>query len=295
MARVPVESRLAVNGVEIALWEWPGEEPPIFFCHATGFHARCWDQVIAHIPGRHCLAIDARGHGHSSKPAPPYAWRDFGRDIGAIASELGLSGALGVGHSMGGHAVALAAALRPETFSGLLLIDPVIWPLERYLGPWHQAQFVAKRRNHWQSSQEMLERFENRPPFDAWDRGVLRDYCEYGLIRSGDGFELACPPRIEAAIYENSPAPESNIYSEIATIQIPVLVVRAGKPTNAENMMSASPTAPHLASRFARGRDLCLPEHSHFIPMESPALTARLVEDVLSEVPALGRSATLPR
>lgn len=293
MARAPLESKLAVNGVEIAVWEWLGEDPPVFFCHATGFHARCWDQVVARISDRHCFAIDARGHGRSSKPAPPYAWRDFGQDIAGVASSLGLSRAVGVGHSMGGHAIALAAALRPETFSNLLLIDPVIRSRDQYRGPWGRARFVAKRRNRWESPQEMFARFENRPPFNAWDRNVLRDYCEYGLVPNGDGFVLACPPAIEAAIYENSPAPASNIYPEISSIQIPVLVVRAGKPTSPEDIMSVSPTAPDLASSFAHGTDLCLPNHSHFIPMESPALTARLVDEVLAE--ALGRTATLPR
>src|SRR5277367_1588790 len=114
---MPIESRVAVNGVEIELLQWPGEDPAIFFCHATGFHARCWDQIIAHVPGRHCFAMDMRGHGRSSKPEPPYAWRDFGVDVAAVADALNLSGAMGVGHSMGGHAVTLGAALRPESFS----------------------------------------------------------------------------------------------------------------------------------------------------------------------------------
>jgi pimeloyl-ACP methyl ester carboxylesterase len=273
---MPVEHRLLVNGNEIALWEWPGEEPAVFLHHATGFHGRCWDQIIAHLPGRHYYAIDARGHGHSSKPAPPYRWRNFGEDVVAIAAQLNLSGAVGVGHSMGGHSVTLAAALRPVAFSSLLLLDPVIRNRNEYVGPWTQAQFVAKRRNRWTSSQEMFERFENRQPFQAWDRSVLRDYCDYGLVPDGDGFVLACPPEIEAGIYENSPVPESNIYPEIESIQIPVHVVRSGKQLDPANFMGSSPTAPDLASNFANATDL-VTDHSHFIPMEAPALTAQWI------------------
>src|SRR5438552_6879796 len=141
---MPVERRVTANGVELALFELPGEDPPIFFCHATGFHARCWDQVIARLPGRHCFALDSRGHGRSSKPAPPYSWRNVGEDVAHVAGNLGLSGAIGVGHSMGGHAVTLAAALAPSAFSELLLLDPVIRPEAEYVGTWQQAQFVAK-------------------------------------------------------------------------------------------------------------------------------------------------------
>jgi lipase len=282
MLRVPVESRIVVNDVEIALWEWTGQGRPVLFCHASSFHARIWDRVIAHLPGnRRCLAFDARGHGRSSKPAPPYVWRSFGLDVAAMAKFLGLEGAVGVGHSMGGHAVTLAASLNPSAFSALVLFDPVIRAKDQYRGLWGRTEFVRKRRNQWASPQEMFERFQNRPPFDSWDRGALLDYCDYGLEPAGDRYVLACPPAIEASIYENSSMPESNIYAEIATIPIPVHVVRAGRYRDPANVMGISPTAPDLAASFARGNDTLLPEHSHFIPMESPELAAKLIADTL--------------
>ena len=253
----------------------------MFFCHATGFHARCWGQIVAQLGPRHSFALDMRGHGRSSKPAPPYEWRNFGRDVAAVASALNLSGAIGVGHSMGGHSVTLAAALRPESFSSLLLLDPVIRSRSAYIGPWRESHFVAKRRNRWLSAREMFDRFEDRPPFAAWDRAVLHDYCDYGLVPDGDTFVLACPPAIEASIYENSPAPASNIYAEIDTIRIPVLVVRSIKKVDPSDLMSRSPTAPEVASSFAFGSDLAVEQFSHFIPMEGPEFTTNLIEKML--------------
>jgi lipase len=273
---------MPVNGIEIALWEWPGDGPPVFFCHATGFHARVWDQVIQHLPERRCFAFDARGHGCSSKPAPPYAWRNFGADAAAITESLGLSGAIGVGHSMGGHAVVLASALRPDAFSALVLFDPVIRAQDQYTGPWKKTEFVAKRRNQWASAQEMFERFENRPPFDSWDPRVLRDYCDHALQHDGDGYILACPPAIEASIYDGSTAVESNIYPEMASVQIPVHVFRAGRRADPSIVMGTSVTAPGLAASFARGSDTCLVQNSHFIPMEAPALAAKIIADALA-------------
>ena len=183
---------------------------------------------------------------------------------------------------MGGHSVTLGAALQPTAFSALVLFDPVIRAKDEYRGPWKKTAFVAKRRNRWASVQEMFERFENRPPFDSWDRQVLRDYCEYGLMPAGQGFVLACPPEIEASIYDGSTAVESNIHPEIATIQIPVHVVRSGRYSGQADVMRMSPTAPDLAASFARGRDVLLTEHSHFIPMESPELAAKLIIDTLT-------------
>lgn len=262
---------------ELAIWELPGGAPDIVLCHATGFHARCWDQVIRHLPGRRLIAVDMRGHGRSFKPDPPYSWRSFGEDVAELCRVLGLREAVGAGHSMGGHSVVLAAALAPEAFSSLVLIDPVIRPEEEYgRGP-RAPHFARKRRNRWASPEEMFQRFADRDPFRRWDSAVLRDYCEYGLLSApdGDGFVLACPPEVEASIYENSSAADANIYAEIARVATPVHVIRAArKRSDSEVMdMMGSPTAPDLASRFRQGRDTKV-EYSHFIPMEAPAWIA---------------------
>ena len=278
---VPAERRISVNGVDLTLWDWPGEDPLIFFCHGTGLHSRCWDQVIVELGGHRALALDHRGHGRSSQPPSPYYWRTFGQDAAAVASALELSGAIGVGHSMGAHALIVAAALHPEAFSALLLIDPVVRPQAAYVGPFKGAQFVTKRRNQWSSPAEMFESFRDRRPFASWDRRVLGDYCEYGLLPAESGYVLACPPAIEAEIYENGALPNADIYREIASLQIPVLVVRARPVRDPSDVMLGSPTTPDLAARFAHGTDLLLSDHSHFIPMEAPALTAKLVLDLI--------------
>ena len=261
----------SVNGVEIAVFDWPGSEPAVLLCHATGFHARCWDQIVSRLNGLHCVAFDFRWHGRSGKPAPPYSWRPFGEDLAQLTRQLGLENAIGVGHSMGGHAVTLAAALNPAAFSSLLLLDPVILPQEAYGRPTEPLDFVARRRNEWASSDEMFERFKNRAPFESWDRAVLRDYCEHAL----SGSVLACPPVIEAAIYGNSGALDTNIYPEIATIGQTVHIVRSRSPYT-YGRFDGSPTADDLVSRFKHATDERM-DLSHFIPMEAPDLTARLI------------------
>ena len=268
----PLLTRHRLNGFEQAVWEWPGEGPPILLCHATSFHARCWDQVVSSLPGRRVLALDFRGHGASQKPQPPVQWRPMGEDVAELSRALGIRGALAAGHSMGGHALALAAALAPGAFSSLLLLDPVILPEEAYRGAHTPLEFVLKRRDDWNSPQEMFERFRSRPPFDRWDEKTLRDYCDYGL----NGKRLACPPAVEASIYANSSAADANIYPMLSTIEIPVHVVRSRDPYQ-YGSFSGSPTNPHLARHFQNGRDTKLDGLSHFIPMEDPALTAELI------------------
>jgi pimeloyl-ACP methyl ester carboxylesterase len=215
--------------------------------------------------------VDSRGHGRSSKPEPPCHWRAFGRDLAAVAEQWNISGAIGVGHSMGGHITTQVAALRPETYRSLLLVDPTIFPREYYGTKPPDAHFTMRRRNRWASPEEMFERFRSRAPFAAWRPEILRDYCEYGLLPSDGEFVLACPPAVEASIYLNSKEPGSNIYPEIAAVQHPVVVMRAGK-TRMQDVfdLSASPTAPDLVSQFAQGREIVLPDASHYIAMETP-------------------------
>ena len=115
MRTAPILAHLAVSGTTLAVWDWAGPAgTALLFTHANGFHGRCWDEVIALLPEYRCVALDLRGHGRSAKPAPPASWRTFGEDVAAVARELGLRDAVGIGHSVGGHATALAAALAPR-------------------------------------------------------------------------------------------------------------------------------------------------------------------------------------
>lgn len=281
---------LSANGLQFAVYEW-GEAsrtatPPVIFFHATSFHGRCWDQVIAHLPGYHCYAVDARGHGRSAKPPLPYEWPQFGQDAAAIVQALGLSGAIGVGHSMGGNAITRAAASVPDAFSALVLIDPVIFPPDAYFeyAAEPEKHFTAYRRTHWASATDMFERFKNRAPFNTWDIQVLRDYCDYGLLPAadGDGYVLACSPALESMIYTTSRyANYADVYDAIRQIHIPVRILRcASSVTTSANDLMASPTNPNLVSYFALGIDVPLVNNTHFIPMESPALVAEHIKGI---------------
>ena len=280
----PQEHRATANGVGLCYFEWPGDGPTVFFAHATGFHARCWDQVVARLPGRHVIAIDMRGHGRSEKVPPPYKWMFFGEDVAALANQIGIRDALAVGHSKGGHAITVAGAMAPGIFASLLLVDPVIMPRASYAQVrTGEGHFAAKRRNEWASADEMFERFRNRPPFDLWDPLVLRDYCDFGVVPGpgGRGFVLACPPEVEAATYAGSAGADP--YDHIAKLTIPVRILRA-RQRNVDTMMdmSSSPTSPDLVAHFTNATDYLYPELTHYMPMQAPGLVAEHILEMLA-------------
>jgi len=286
----PVERRVQANGVGLACFEREGRGPTVLFAHATGFHARCWDAVAEGLEER-SLALDLRGHGRSEKPAPPYPWSDVADDVAAFCEAVDLQGAIGVGHSKGGAAVAAAAALRPGTFAALLLVDPVLMKPSLYeREPAFEAEhFVERRRNQWGSPEEMVERFADRDPFRRWQPRVLRDYCEHGLLPApdGDGYVLACPPKIKAAVYAGNRAWQP--YPLVRSLDIPVRILRAPPPTPDQQWsMMVSPTWPGLVGELRHGEEIVLEENSHFIPMESPDLVAKHVQELAAKVRAPG-------
>jgi lipase len=287
----PLEHRVAADdGASLCVFEWNpaarGRADTLLLAHATGFHARCWDRVVARLAGRHVLAVDQRGHGRS-EGAPPVDWRIFGPDLVVITRAFDLRDAVGVGHSMGGHATVEAAAAEPRRFRRLVLIDPVIGSPEAYAAG-SRAAFAgtphptAKRRARWSSPAEMLERFRGRPPFDAWDPAVLGDYVEHGLLPdpAGDGFVLACDPAFEADVYMGA-LENAGVHDSVAAVSVPVLVVRAQEPPTLRDRMDFrfSPTWPGLAAAFRHGREIHVPECTHFVPMEDPARVARWILD----------------
>lgn len=293
MTGPPHEHRFAAPGGEICWFEWgqPGDLPTLLLLHATGFHARCWDRVVAQMPNRlHVIAVDMRGHGRSYRPDSLGDWTATADDIVAFSDAALRRPVLGIGHSMGGCVLARAAALRPSLFARLLLVDPVIMVPELYRNPifnpdGHPEDHpVARRRNSWDSAAQMVAHFADRAPYSHWERPVLEDYCRYGLVPSAaGGLELACPPRLEASAYIGSWRHDP--YPQLDAVECPVLVLRARNGERASALdFSISPTAPDLATHFRHGTDLHWQDQSHFIPMEATGRLAALIRDELEAI-----------
>ena len=287
----PREHRRGTPEGEICWFEWGerGEGPSLLLLHAPGFHARLWDQIVAALPaGTHVVAPDHRGHGRSYRPATLASWTATADVLLPLLDGLGGHPLVGCGHSMGAYILTRLASQRPAAFRHLVLIDPVIMDPASYEGeaakviPDPAGHPVARRRNVWTDAEEMRARFADRPPYANWDPRVLADYCTYGLLLAadGEGFELACPPALEASVYQN--ALRTNPHEWLHYLSVPSTLIRA--PTGergGELDFSLSPTWTGLGLAIGAERDELWDEHSHFIPMEAPARVARLLADLL--------------
>lgn len=283
----PREFRLPVGDTQLAVFEWPGTGDPILLLHATGFHSRCWNQVVRHLPQRHIYAADLRFHGGSGTNGK-VDWRVMTDDIRQLIRRMDLNRLVGVGHSIGGHLIARAAAQAPQRFKHLVLLDPVIMSPQRY------AEFqqvpedlirlhpVSRRKNEWRDAQEMFDRFSGRAPFNTWHPAVLQDYCDHALSPADDNGirRLACNPTHEAGIYLNQRGNEI-VLDELPRIVAPVTLLRAAPGDDALPDLSASPTWPNLAAALPDCNEVYLPRMNHFIPMQDPALVASHILSIL--------------
>ncbi|CAF1122516.1 unnamed protein product [Didymodactylos carnosus] len=282
----PINKEGLLGSLELNVWEWSGKSPVILFCHGTSNHARCFDKIIANLPAdQRIITFDFRGHGYSSQ-LPPYTFRTASEDLVELIEVLGIKNAIGVGHSMGGTAMATAAILKPTAFSNLLLLDPALFPKSVLEGktviqPASLTNREQRRPNTWKSVDDMFDYFKDRPIFRKWLPSILRDYCTYGILPSDSGVVLSCDLDTGRSFYLSAMAKEMNIYDKLCQIEIPVHIVRSGFSYQ-PGRWDTSFTSPDLVSYFKNGRDTQLDDISHFIPMEAPLIVADFIKEILT-------------
>jgi pimeloyl-ACP methyl ester carboxylesterase len=270
-------------GIELALIEWPGSGPPALLHHANGFCAALWapvaEQLAAHF---RVFAVDARGHGDSSKPLgdEAYAWTALARDLGWAADwVLERTGArsigLGVGHSFGGTLTMTAAAARDGLYERALLVDPVILPPmgspareQRGAGENPMVERARKRRHHWDSRAEARSFFADKPLFESWTARALGIYVDETLAETADGVELKCPGRVEAAIFGGSRFFDPYAFAPKA--DLPLRIARATEGDFSRDSYR------ELVDRLPRG-ELTDIEGGHLVVMERPDAVARAI------------------
>ena len=146
-------------------------------------------------------------------------------------------------------AVVLAAATRPDRFRGLVLVDPVIVAPEIGAlvagGVSAESHPIRKRRNRWDSPQEMFDSFKAKGPYSRWDPRVLMDYCRYGLepVEEG-GYVLACPPDLEAEVYAG--AGTEDIYALLPRVRVPSSISEGSSMLPAPRTTAASTLADQI-------------------------------------------------
>ncbi len=187
------------------------------------------------------VAVDLRGHGGTDTPPgrDGFGFPLLAADVLGVLDHLGIDSAVALGQSLGGGVTALVDELRPGLLQRVLLCEPVAFSPDamasrpRGEGPGDGGNFMSqiarKRRAVWPDRDAVLASYRSRPPFDVLAPESLAAYVHWGFVDRRDGqVELACPPEVEATIFEVSGEPSGApaAWRHLDDMTAPVTVAR---------------------------------------------------------------------
>lgn len=264
------------------------KKPPLLFCHATGFCASAYRQMLAPLQQSFdVFALDMRGHGRTTLPTDPgqlTSWRSYAQDIGVFLNDQDRSNWTLAGHSMGAVAVTMAARGRADV-AAVKLLEPVavpswlsalahtpVWPILARRIPMVRA--AARRRSAWPSADMVQASYGRKALFKHWAPGVLEDYLEDGLSRASDGVVLSCAPAWEAATFGAQANP---FWAALAEARSSVAVF-AGSQRRSTVSSAARRKLKRLGAQLEVDRMA-----GHLAPMEKPAVAAAFIRGDLCD------------
>jgi pimeloyl-ACP methyl ester carboxylesterase len=121
---------VSVGGQQISYVESAGAGRPVVFVHGNSASSGTWQGVLEGSFGREfrCLAIDLPGHGDSPPATDPaiYSLPGYARVVAEFAAEAGVTEAVFVGWSLGGHIVLEAAPNLPHAAGFVIFGTPPV-------------------------------------------------------------------------------------------------------------------------------------------------------------------------
>jgi pimeloyl-ACP methyl ester carboxylesterase len=123
-AQQRIEDRFAtVNGVRLH-YLIAGKGDPVILLHGYAQNSHMWRPLISELAKTHTvIAPDLRGFGQSAKPSDGYTKKAMAQDIHALATSLGLSKQIVVGHDIGLMVAYAYAAQYPTEVERIVLMD----------------------------------------------------------------------------------------------------------------------------------------------------------------------------
>lgn len=175
---VPTSRFVRAGGVNLHYADWGGGGRTLLLLHGDMRTSRSWDAAARDLRSDfRVLALDMRGHGDSDWPESGYTFAQRADDLESFADSVGLRGVAVAAHSTGGVVAALLAERRPDIFSRLALLEPMVVVTESF------QRMVSKRaetpRRTWASQDEMREYLKWHRMTGKWRDDVIEDVVEH--------------------------------------------------------------------------------------------------------------------
>jgi len=258
--------------------------PPLIFLHANGYPPAAYTPLLRLLAERFFVrAPFQRPLWPGSQPQDLKDWKPLSQDLLNFLEETGP--AVVVGHSMGGIAALRAALQSPEKFSGLALLDPVLFPPAVILG-WRLIRLLGlgerlhpliaaaqRRRRHFDDLERLFNGYRRRSPFRYFSDEALRAYIQaIACPNPQGGWELRYSPEWEVRIYLTGLSPDLELWRGLRHLRPDTLIVRG-----AETDTFLPPAASRVKQLNPRIRVETLERSTHLLPLERPEQTARLI------------------
>lgn len=256
------------------------------FLHGTGFCGLTLAAMASLLPESwQLMFLDTPGHGGSTRPGKGMPdWQEMAQILGkSMHQQSRGEPVVGVGHSMGGILLLLAAVQQPALFSRIVLLDPVLFSRKiicwqrvmRTTGLWKFSKLVktvSKRRCNWPDAQTMRDDLSRKSLYQQWHPQALQDFIKGGTHAVPGGLQLNCNPGWESAIFGSFPR---GLWKAVERTSIPVDIIIARK---SYNFISGSARRAAQLNVNISCHDF---GHSHCFPMEQPEETAALLINII--------------
>jgi pimeloyl-ACP methyl ester carboxylesterase len=276
--------------VTIPSIEFGGQGPALHFAHANGFPPKAYSPLLKRLAENHRVsAILLRPLWPGSEPHHFKGWDQLADDLIRFLEERDMAGIIGVGHSVGGTITLRASLRRPDLFSTLVLLDPVIfiprkamvWTLIFNLGLGYLlhplTNSALRRRREFESVDAMYANYRSKEIFRKIDDPGLRAYVEaLAKNKSNGAIELAYSPEWEAKIYVTSMQLSNEIWRNLPKLKIPLLILR-GQSTKTFIPQAASMVQRKLPKAVIQN----IPDSGHLVPLEKPEAVHRAIQEYL--------------
>jgi pimeloyl-ACP methyl ester carboxylesterase len=235
-----------VDGGTLAALDFGGAGHPVLLVHGSGHNAAAWTAVAAQlVAGHRVVAVDLRGHGHST--AGSATAEQYWRDLAVVVAALGWERPLLAGHSTGGYAVAAVTAAGLVEPAGICIVDgPVLDDrrtaadalagfrtpaaaddLRRTFG--YGRRFDGAHRDAW--IEEQVAGTATDWLNAGSDRELVRAVSARGFLSDGDGVFVRRPTPEEIAATTTAPMdapvfPSADVYDRITCPMTIVLAER---------------------------------------------------------------------
>ncbi len=243
--------------------------PRLVFAHANGFPGLSYRSLLNPLAEMFDLhPLDRLGH-HPDYPVN-HNWANLVDELLSYLPETDAP-LLGVGHSLGGTLMAMAADKQPERFCGVIMLDPPLmlgadaWAMKAakrfgFIDRITPAGKTLGRRTVWPSREVMSTSLGRRGLFRRFTPEALNDYIEAGTRLLDDGSaELTFDPGIEVEIFRHLPDHLSRLPKRLG---VPLAIV-AGQDSH---LMTAS----RIKRLKRKGLTVSEVPGTHMFPMEHP-------------------------